>query len=119
MTGGSLPAMTWHGIMKYAHQGIELKPLAGIPVPPARKDTVVAESRQKQNDAPPPRPPLLTKKGADVLINVERMMDEANRALGPMPAAANEDRKRGASLGRTGSLMSELENASIARPAKN
>ena len=35
MTGGSLPAMTWHGIMAYAHQGIELKPLPGIPVPPA------------------------------------------------------------------------------------
>ena len=27
MTGGSLPAMTWHIIMAYAHQGIELKPL--------------------------------------------------------------------------------------------
>ena len=25
MTGGSLPAMTWHEIMAYAHQGIELK----------------------------------------------------------------------------------------------
>ncbi len=29
MTGGSLPAMTWHEIMAYAHQGIELKPLPG------------------------------------------------------------------------------------------
>src|SRR5581483_422249 len=31
MTGGSLPAMTWHTVMAYAHQGIELKPLAGLP----------------------------------------------------------------------------------------
>ena len=30
MTGGSLPAMTWHNIMAYAHQGIELKQLPGI-----------------------------------------------------------------------------------------
>ena len=29
MTGGSLPAMTWHKIMAYAHQGIEIKQLAG------------------------------------------------------------------------------------------
>ena len=29
MTGGSLPAMTWHEIMVYAHQGIDLKPLPG------------------------------------------------------------------------------------------
>ena len=35
MTGGSLPAMTWHEIMAYAHQGIELKALPGIP--PARR----------------------------------------------------------------------------------
>ena len=30
MTGGSLPAQTWHDIMAYAHQGIELKNLAGV-----------------------------------------------------------------------------------------
>jgi penicillin-binding protein 1A len=115
MTGGSLPAMTWHGIMKYAHQGIELKPLAGLPVPPPRKDIVVADNSKKKSDAPPPRPPLLTKKGADVLINVERLMDDANRALGALPAATNEDRRRGAALDRPGSLMSELENATVGR----
>ena len=31
MTGGSLPAMTWHQIMAYAHQGVEIKPLPGLP----------------------------------------------------------------------------------------
>ena len=35
MTGGSLPAMTWHAIMGYGHQGIELKNVAGMaPIPP-------------------------------------------------------------------------------------
>src|SRR6188508_2342086 len=33
MTGGSVPAMTWHKIMAYAHQGIELKPLPGVSAP--------------------------------------------------------------------------------------
>ena len=31
MTGGSIPAMTWHEIMAYAHQGIEMKPIPGLP----------------------------------------------------------------------------------------
>ncbi|UMY18708.1 PBP1A family penicillin-binding protein [Methylobacterium organophilum] len=30
MTGGSLPAMTWHEVMAPAHQGIELKPIPGL-----------------------------------------------------------------------------------------
>ena len=45
MTGGSLPAQTWHDIMVAAHQGVEIKELAGrrhghqaaaAPVPPRR-----------------------------------------------------------------------------------
>ena len=35
MTGGTLPAATWHDVMEYAHQGIELKPLPGRPAPTA------------------------------------------------------------------------------------
>jgi penicillin-binding protein 1A len=31
MTGGSLPARTWHDIMAYAHQGVPLKPIVGLP----------------------------------------------------------------------------------------
>src|SRR4051812_41822682 len=33
MTGGSLPAMTWHNIMAYAHQGVEIKQLPGLGAP--------------------------------------------------------------------------------------
>ncbi|VUD71065.1 Penicillin-binding protein 1F [Methylobacterium symbioticum] len=35
MTGGSLPAQTWHDVMEPAHQGIELKPLPGLKTPQA------------------------------------------------------------------------------------
>src|SRR5205085_10108639 len=31
MSGGSLPAMTWHQIMAYAHQGIEIRNIPGVP----------------------------------------------------------------------------------------
>ena len=34
MTGGSLPAMTWRQIMAYAHQGIEVKNIPGVPAGP-------------------------------------------------------------------------------------
>jgi penicillin-binding protein 1A len=81
MTGGSLPAMTWHEIMAYAHQGIELKPIPGLgPQAPSARP-VVAEGK-KDNEAPPSRPAsLLTKRGADALVRVERLMDDATRAL--------------------------------------
>jgi penicillin-binding protein 1A len=85
MTGGSLPAMTWHNIMAYAHQGIEVKQLPGIAVPQVRQQpATVAEVKAKSNEpVAPPRPALLTKRGADALVRVERLMDDANRALGP------------------------------------
>jgi penicillin-binding protein 1A len=30
ITGGTLPAATWHDIMQYAHSGVDLKPLPGM-----------------------------------------------------------------------------------------
>jgi len=41
LTGGSLPAMTWQRIMEFAHTGIELKAIPGIPQPDngQQKDT--------------------------------------------------------------------------------
>jgi penicillin-binding protein 1A len=78
MTGGSLPAQTWHEIMAYAHQGVELRPIPGIggQVPRAG----VAEA--KREGAPEGgRPSVLTKRGAEALLRVERLMDDATRAL--------------------------------------
>lgn len=89
MTGGSLPAMTWHEIMAYAHQGIELKDIPGVapnPAPTAPQD-LVSDAGSKGNEIP--RPALLTNRGIQVLLRVERMMDDASRALatGTPPAA--------------------------------
>jgi penicillin-binding protein 1A len=94
MTGGSLPAMTWHAIMDYAHQGVEIRQLPGIPVPPARQKTVVADAKSKNAEPPPPRPAVLTKRGADILVRIERMMDDANRALGPVPSTVSAGKKK-------------------------
>jgi penicillin-binding protein 1A len=92
MTGGSLPAMTWQKVMTYAHQGIELKPLPGLPPAKEPRDQVAAKAGEK-GEKVPERPPLLTQHGAEILVKVERMMDEAARALAapsttPAPVSA-------------------------------
>jgi penicillin-binding protein 1A len=79
MTGGSLPAMTWRAIMTYAHAGIEVKPIPGVSgEQPARPAAVAANTNQAE---PVVRPAGLSKKGADALVRIERLMDDASRAL--------------------------------------
>ena len=48
MTGGSLPAMTWHNIMAYAHQGVELKQLPGVAVPQVRQHLPLPRSNRSR-----------------------------------------------------------------------
>jgi penicillin-binding protein 1A len=81
MTGGSLPAQTWREIMLFAHQGIELKPIPGVS--PAGAGRAVAADGKKAggSEIAAGRPSVLTKRGADALLRVERLMDEAARAL--------------------------------------
>ena len=105
MTGGALPAMTWHNIMEYAHQGIELKQLPGVAVPQVRQQQTVADSKSKSGEPPPPRPTVLSKRGADVLVRVERMMDEANRALGPVQPTVSTEKKRRAEGNHKGDAL--------------
>jgi penicillin-binding protein 1A len=90
MTGGSLPAMTWRQIMAYAHQGIEVKNIPGVPAGPTPPAPQVAAAAVSEAT---PRPTMLTKRSIDVLLRVERMMENATRALADAPAA-----QRGASV---------------------
>jgi penicillin-binding protein 1A len=111
MTGGSLPAMTWHTIMAYAHEGAELKQLPGVAVPQVRQQPVVAETKSKSSVPPPaPRPALLTKRGADALVRVVRLMDDANRALGPArPTVSRVKDKQAEAPHAGGAFASSLE----------
>ena len=77
MTGGTLPAMTWHDIMAYAHQGVELRQLPGLA--PPQHAPVVAEGSFKGGDEP--HPALLTRKAAAALVHLEETLDEADHAL--------------------------------------
>jgi penicillin-binding protein 1A len=85
MTGGSLPAQTWHDIMVAAHQGVEIKELAGVgmgtKVPqPGIPATAAAYGAPKQPEIKPGPPPVLTKRGADILVQVEKLLDDAAKA---------------------------------------
>jgi penicillin-binding protein 1A len=79
MTGGSLPAQTWHDIMTYAHQGVELKQIPGLPAPTGPQGKV-ADAPNSGLDTTP-RSPTLTKRGIDILVALERLMDDATRGL--------------------------------------
>jgi penicillin-binding protein 1A len=82
MTGGSLPAMTWGAIMKYAHQGIELKNIPGVaPNPPPGSAPQARVAAVASAGDASLRPAVLTRRGTDVLLRVERLMDEAIRGL--------------------------------------
>jgi penicillin-binding protein 1A len=86
MTGGSVPALTWHQIMAYAHQGIEIKPIPGVPeMPKARPQNAQAAAN---GDNGPERPPTLTRRGAERLVHIERLMEEAAQALAVSGGAA-------------------------------
>jgi penicillin-binding protein 1A len=81
MTGGSLPAQTWHEIMAYAHQGVELKNITGVG-PNGLSIGPILEGNK--NEAL--RPVMLTNKGVQALLRVERLLDEAGRAMVATPA---------------------------------
>jgi penicillin-binding protein 1A len=80
MTGGSLPAQTWHEVMAYAHQGVELRPIPGIGGAPAPRAVATADAK-KEGPSEGTRPAILTRRGTDALLRVERLMDDATRAL--------------------------------------
>ncbi len=99
MTGGTVPAMVWHNIMAYAHQGIELRPLPGLP-PPQHAPTVADAALM---GAPPPQQILLTRKGTEALVHVEHLLDDASQALsaqtGPVgPLGAIDEKLRNSTL---------------------
>jgi penicillin-binding protein 1A len=123
MTGGSLPAQTWHDIMVAAHQGVEVREIPGVgmgqKLPPQHVSNAQANAAPKVLETKPGPPPVLTKRGADILVRVEKLLDDAAKTANK---SADND-------GRTGkpSSTSALafpqnyaeENANASAPRKN
>ncbi|WP_314944644.1 PBP1A family penicillin-binding protein [Bradyrhizobium cosmicum] len=81
MTGGSLPAQTWHDIMLAAHQGVEVREIPGVgmgqKLPREPVANAQANAAPKVLETKPGPPPVLTKRGADILVRVEKLLDDA------------------------------------------
>jgi penicillin-binding protein 1A len=85
MTGGSLPAQTWHEIMVAAHRGVEIKDIAGVATPPKLPETAAAQANASAADGGAAAPPILTKRGADILVQVEKAMDDTAKTISDTP----------------------------------
>ncbi|WP_398471011.1 transglycosylase domain-containing protein [Tardiphaga sp.] len=99
MTGGSLPAQTWRDIMVAAHQGIEIRELPGVGMgtknPAAAASAAMAANAQDQKPGPPP---VLTRRGADILLRVEKMLDDAGKSVGRTSSTDEPVKPRASSL---------------------
>jgi penicillin-binding protein 1A len=125
MTGGSLPAQTWHDIMVTAHQGVEVREIPGIgmgqKLPPERVANAQANAAPKVLETKPGPPPVLTKRGADILVRVEKLLDDAARTA---TKAAVDDGKNAKPASSTSALAfpqnyAAEENANSSTPRKN
>jgi penicillin-binding protein 1A len=95
--------------MAYSHQGIELKPIPGLgpDTKPTTGRVPVAESRRESTpEVAAGRPSVLTKRGADALVRVERLMDDATRALATSTGPSKATDVQGAAPQRPGSVAS-------------
>jgi len=89
MTGGTLPAGTWHEIMAYAHQGVPIKPIVGMaPEPQAQAAASEVKPVSTLQLGAPQRPAALSK-GAEEALGASAAKIET-LTLGPsaQPAPA-------------------------------
>lgn len=125
MTGGSLPAQTWHDIMVAAHQGVEVREIPGIgmgqKLPPERVANAQANAAPKVLETKPGPPPVLTKRGADILVRVEKLLDDAAKTATKSTANDSQQAKPASSnsaLAFPQNYAAE-ENANASTPRKN
>ncbi len=74
MTGGTLPAKTWHDVMAYAHQGIQIKPIRGLASPTAVAATASAAAPKAPEPGAPQRPAALSRGAIEALGQIENKM---------------------------------------------
>lgn len=121
MTGGSLPAQTWHDIMVAAHQGVEVREIPGIgmgqKLPREPLANAQANAAPKVLETKPGPPPVLTKRGADILVRVEKLLDDAAKTA---KTSADADTKPSAATNALAFPQNYAEeNANASVPRKN
>jgi len=117
-----MPAMTWHQIMAYAHQGIELKNLIGVAPNPSTvaPADIVAEGTNNGNENLP-RPALLTSRGTQTLQRIEQLMDNVTNNMAPTaptpgrPAAALQPQPQPSAPAASAVAAAERERPRVSR----
>ncbi len=79
MTGGILPAMTWHDIMAFAHQGIDVKPPFGVDDVHAPAAAVVARGIAIEQPGAPNRTNSLSRRSAGIIVDIGALMRSAGQ----------------------------------------
>ena len=106
MTGGSLPAMTWHQVMAFAHKGIDIKPIPAVAPFPTGPETQAIASTEPETmldgmEVPQRvRPAGLAKATIEALRSIEELMQTTRRqpqAKPPGPTASIEPASTGVS----------------------
>jgi penicillin-binding protein 1A len=123
MTGGSLPAQTWHDIMVAAHQGVEVREIPGIGMGqklPPQPMAAQANAAPKVLETKPGPPPVLTKRGADILVRVEKLLDDAAKTANKSSANDGKPAKPASSTSALAFPQNYAEeNANASAPRKN
>ena len=97
LTGGLLPAQTWHQIMSYADEGIDLKPPFGIKQE-APAATVAQGSRSPTGDlGQPQRPTTLSHRAVEALSSIGDLFRTSREGRGAQVVAPS-----GRGLSQTG-----------------
>jgi penicillin-binding protein 1A len=106
MTGGTLPARTWHDIMAYAHQGVAVKPIVGMkpeePAPSTASTTASAAGGvQALPLGAPQRPAVLSRGAVEALESIDAKIKSvgAKRSEAPRPATVARGAKGFHSVG--------------------
>jgi penicillin-binding protein 1A len=108
--------------MVAAHQGVEVKELTGVgmgtklPQAPAAAATVAANGAPKVLEIKPGPPPVLTRRGADILVQVEKMLDDAAKTAGnTTPGEPKPARSTSLALPESFAAAAPGEPASVGR----
>ncbi|MGJ0508422.1 MAG: transglycosylase domain-containing protein [Methylocystis sp.] len=106
MTGGTLPAGTWHDVMAYAHQGVPLKPIVGLK-PEAKPEVAAANAGAVKTLelGGPQRPATLTKGAVQALESIEKKARAAGGGKQSMLAPATVAESRGSGVPAVGAVQ--------------
>ncbi|MBI3275607.1 MAG: PBP1A family penicillin-binding protein [Methylocystis sp.] len=90
MTGGTVPAQTWHEIMAYAHQGIQLAPIVGMKTssPAAAAAAAGGAAPMVLELGAPQRPATLSREAVEALDSIETKIRRAGEKRSGAGASA-------------------------------